>query len=68
MITERMQAAAKGEKKYDGLPCKNCGLTKKYTLNASCIKCSNAYAAIYVAKGRKKIKELLAQANKGKST
>ena len=35
----RKQAKERGEKTYDGKPCKNCGSTKKYTSNWSCVSC-----------------------------
>ena len=54
-----MQAAWEGEKFYNGSECKNCGTTKKATLNATCIKCSNKRSAVYVNLQRQKIKELL---------
>lgn len=58
-------AARKGERFYSGGSCKNCGATKRHTINASCIACSNKLAKINVTKRRKKIKQLLAQSSMG---
>lgn len=36
----RQQAAKQGKNTYESKPCKNCGNTRRYTLNASCCSCS----------------------------
>lgn len=57
-----MKAAELGESSYDGAPCKTCGSTKRHTINASCIQCSNERTRVNVAAQRVKIKALLEQA------
>lgn len=65
MLSARMKAAENGEKTYHGSNCKNCGETKKATINATCVKCLNKKAAFYVNRQRQKIKELLNKAKMG---
>ena len=65
MSSARMVAASKGEIKYIGSPCRKCGLTEKYTRNATCVKCSCEKAKFYVLEQRKKIKDLLNQSKMG---
>jgi hypothetical protein len=60
----RQKAAVSGEACYDGKPCRTCGNTKRYTINASCVDCSNQHAKRFVARRRQEIKELMAQARK----
>ena len=62
MLSARMKAAERGERTYHGSKCKNCGETKKATINATCVKCSNKKALFYVKRQRQKIKELLNKA------
>tara|TARA_B110000503_G_scaffold126609_1_gene195410 strand:+ start:537 stop:782 length:246 start_codon:yes stop_codon:yes gene_type:complete len=64
-MTPRMQAASEGNKFYEGSQCKNCGSTKKATMNATCVICSNKRSALYVNQQRQKIKELIKKANGG---
>ena len=35
MSTARLISASKGESHYEGKPCRNCGTTQKYVLNAT---------------------------------
>lgn len=35
----RRCAKALGEKQYEGLPCKNCGCTQRYTISTGCVNC-----------------------------
>lgn len=65
MLTARMKAAQQGESSYEGAPCKTCGNTKRYTINASCVECANERSKINVKKQRERIKELMAQAREG---
>lgn len=58
----RQKAAEHGETTYDGKPCKNCGNTLRYTLNASCCHCANEQSKVRVAARRAEIKTLLDQA------
>lgn len=39
----RLDALHKGEKWYDGKPCKNCGETKKFTSNCCCVECNKLF-------------------------
>jgi Tfp pilus assembly protein PilV len=61
----RQKAAEAGEAFYDGNPCRTCSNTKRHTINASCVQCSNEHAKRSVARRRQEIKELLAQARAG---
>ena len=65
MLTTRMKAAKLGESTYEGAPCKTCGNTKRYTINASCTECANERSKINVKKQRERIKEMMAQAREG---
>lgn len=65
MTTPRMKAAAKGESTYEGQPCKTCGSTLRYTINASCISCINEKSKVHSKEHRAKIKALLEQAKAG---
>lgn len=40
MISPRIEAAKKGEKRYQGKPCKSCGDTVRYTTNSACVSCT----------------------------
>ncbi len=61
MESPRIQAAKRGERKYTGKPCKTCGETLRYTINAACVACTNK------AKGKNddNIRSLLEQAKAG---
>lgn len=61
----RETAARQGESTYDGQPCKTCGSTKRYTINASCVDCSNERSKANVKKRREHIKALIEQAKAG---
>lgn len=63
--SSRLAAAREGETTYEGVPCKVCGNTRKYTINASCCECSNARARLAMRKNREKIKALLNLAKEG---
>lgn len=62
MTSPCMDAAHKGETKYNGKPCKTCGGTLRHTINSACVACSNERAKNGMAKRREKLKELLSQA------
>ena len=62
MQSQRMTAAAQGEKHFDGSACKICTATKRWTINGSCVACSKAKAKIAMAKQRVILKELMEQA------
>ncbi len=61
MESPRIQAAKRGERKYTGKPCKTCGETLRYPINAACVACTNK------AKGKNddNIRSLLEQAKAG---
>ena len=44
MSTEspRFAAARLGHRKYQGKPCKTCGSTERYVINAGCVACTMA--------------------------
>lgn len=67
-MTPRLLAAKNGENKYIGSACKNCGSTSKWTINASCVQCSNERARESVKKSREAIKELLQEAKDKRSS
>ena len=58
MESPRIQAARKGERKYQGKPCKKCGETLRYTINSACVACTLKAKE----KDASAIKELLAKA------
>lgn len=51
MTSPRLIAAKNGQRRYEGKPCKVCGNTEKYVINASCVACakqaSNASKEIF---------------------
>lgn len=59
MKNARLEAALKGEKKYQGLGCPKCGCLFRYVSNGGCVDCAKA--------GKKrhdqKIRDLLRQAD-----
>lgn len=61
-MTARMKAAELGENKYHGNACKVCGDTLKWTVNASCVPCSNERAKEVNKRTREAIKALMAKA------
>jgi hypothetical protein len=63
--TIRLAAAREGETTFDGTPCKNCGTTRRYTINGTCVECSGARAREGMRKNREKIKALLKLAKGG---
>jgi hypothetical protein len=57
----RIEAARLGQRKYTGKPCKACGETEKYVINAACVACTkNAKTA-----NESKIREIMDQAKVG---
>lgn len=58
MDSPRIEAAKKGEKRYQGKPCKACGETLRYTINSGCVACT----AKATAKTTENIKALIQQA------
>lgn len=44
-MDNRLEAAAAGNTKYNGSPCKTCSNTSRWVMNASCVPCSNKAAA-----------------------
>jgi len=40
METPRIAAAKKGERKYHGKPCRNCGNTERLTTTGACVICN----------------------------
>ena len=38
----RFAAARLGHRKYQGKPCKTCGSTERYVINAGCVACTMA--------------------------
>lgn len=58
MTSPRIEAARSGHRKYTGKPCKVCGSTEKYVINAACVACTKKARAEASAK----IKVLMDQA------
>lgn len=54
----RFSAARQGKRKYQGKPCKTCGSTERYVVNAGCVACTMAAKN----KDTQAIKQLLEQA------
>lgn len=61
MDSPRINAAKNGERKYIGKPCKACGETLRYTINAACVACTNKAKV----KSDDTIRSLLDQAKAG---
>lgn len=40
MASPRIEAARNGQRKYTGKPCKLCGCTERYVINAACVECT----------------------------
>lgn len=64
-MTPRLKAARSGESKYLGSACKNCGCEQRWTLNATCVQCSNKRAKYQMRKSRAAIKQMLDDARSG---
>ena len=62
MEAKRLAAATNGEKHFFGSECRNCGTTKRTTINNTCIACSNNRARISMSKQREQIKRLMSEA------
>lgn len=61
MASPRIEAARQGQRKYNGKPCKVCGETEKYVINAACVACTkNSKSA-----NESKIREIMDQAKVG---
>lgn len=61
MASPRIEAARQGHRKYNGKPCKVCGETEKYVINAACVACTkNSKSA-----NESKIREIMDQAKVG---
>ena len=50
----KQQAIANGELKYDGMACKTCGGTLRYTAHNSCVPCKLARAQEWRARNPEK--------------
>jgi len=61
VASPRIEAARQGQRKYTGKPCKTCGETEKYVINAACVACTkNSKSA-----SESKIREIIEQAKAG---
>jgi len=58
----RQEAAEKGQNKYEGKPCKHCGLTTRFTINAGCVNCVTTHAKGLTSQRRAVIKRLMTSA------
>lgn len=48
----RQEAADRGERHYDGNPCRNCAATKRYVLTGRCVACMIRKATDYYERTR----------------
>lgn len=55
----RLDAAKSGQSKYEGKPCRRCGGTTRWTINCTCVRCSNIRTKEGVRKRRALIRDLL---------
>ena len=55
----REKAAQNRQRKYEGAPCKHCGNTERWTINAACTVCSGERSREYAKQRREQIKSLL---------
>lgn len=58
-LTPRFAAAKAQQLRYEGRPCRKCGNTTRYTINADCTVCSNERAKVYVTKARARLRSML---------
>lgn len=58
---KRLESAKKGERTFDGKPCKHGHGTKRYTSNGVCVECT----AIRSTERTDKIRDALRQAHEG---
>jgi len=61
VTSPRIQAAREGQRRYTGKPCKVCGETEKYVINAACVACTKKAKSA----SENKIREILEQAKAG---
>ena len=61
MDSIRFEAAKRGERHYEGTPCKRCGSTLRYVMTGSCVECTKAKSLAH----RLKVQEQLRQAREG---
>ena len=61
MTSPRIEAARSGQRKYTGKPCKVCGGTERYVINAGCVECTKKAKSA----NESKIRELVEQAKAG---
>jgi len=62
MASPRIEAAQNGQRKYIGKPCKTCGCTERYIINAGCVECTKKSKA----HSESKIRELLSDSDRGR--
>ena len=61
MASPRIEAARAGQRKYTGKPCKVCGNTERYVINAGCVDCTKKSKNA----SENKIREIMDQAKAG---
>jgi hypothetical protein len=61
LASPRIDAARNGERKYIGKPCKSCGQTDRYVINAACVCCTKKASN----NNALKVKEMIEQAKAG---
>jgi hypothetical protein len=61
VASPRIEAARQGQRKYTGKPCKACGGTERYVINAGCVECTKKSKSA----SESKIREILEQAKAG---
>lgn len=58
MDSLRFEAAKRGEKHFDGTPCRRCGATLRYVMTGSCVECTKAKSLAHRLKVQEKLREI----------
>ena len=57
MHPNRKQSIEEGAPRFEGVPCRICGGTLRYTINCDCVKCSRDRAKVCQRKARQRMRE-----------
>lgn len=58
----RKLAASRGERHYQGRPCKMCSGTRRYTINGKCCACASRKALTYYHRTKNEVRAILVSA------
>lgn len=57
MLSNRIEAASKGHKHFDGVECKTCGGTQRYTSTGGCVACAKSANKRFLANVKAQLKQ-----------